>query len=139
MPYVITEADIQAEAVAKVAWEAALTDQFDTIEWYDQWFAVNTMDTGTPETRKLYYTGLMEWINEWAQERAEHGNDVSWLDVMREQYQQALEDTAEFLQGCAEERTAKTAYAGTGHVMGEWLLGDHTSPLPGNVATYAFC
>ena len=139
MPYIITDADIQAEAAAKAQWEANLTDQFDTIEWYDQWFAVNTMDTGTPETRQLYYTGLMAWIDEWNQERADHGNDVTWLDQMREQYQQALEDTAEFLQGCAEERAAKTTYAGTGHVMGEWLLGDHTRPLPGNVLTYSFC
>lgn len=100
----IEAADKAAEEAAKFAWEAFQPEE-GTIEWYDKYF-IDYADLGSPTTRPNYYRGVMAVLAEWRKEREEFGDDDAWLSILRENWEQCEEDTAEFVARVAAEHAA---------------------------------
>lgn len=129
-----TVLDQAAEAKAKAEWEA-FQPKKDTIEWYDKWFADNTVDLGP---RNSEYRARLECLKEWRTEREEFGDDDGWLAVLREQYQDCMIDEAQWAaESAAMESLAEGGLdlSGTGHIIGILFTGLSYD----NVVLYSFC
>lgn len=80
------------EEQAKAEWEA-LTPEEGTILWYDKWFA-GLQDFGTPQSNPQYYTSVMSQMSDYEEERKQHNDDETWVEILKGDYEQALKDNA---------------------------------------------